>query len=56
MTKEMINMKQRQSFTFDKELVDRLKKASKDTGIPQARIVSDAIEIKLKELERLLFK
>ena len=49
-------MKQRQSFTFDKELVDRLKKASKDTGIPQARIVSDAIEIKLKELERLLFK
>lgn len=56
MTKEMINMKQRQSFTFDKELVDRLKKASKDTGIPQARIVSDAIEIKLKELERLLKK
>lgn len=49
-------MKQRQSFTFDKELVDRLKKASKDTGIPQARIVSDAIEIKLKELERLLRK
>ena len=56
MIKEMIQMKQRQSFTFDKELVDRLKKASKDTGIPQARIVSDAIEIKLKELERLLRK
>ena len=56
MTKEMINMKQRQSFTFDKELVDRLKKASKDTGIPQARIVSDAIEVKLKELEGLLKK
>ena len=56
MTKEMIHMKQRQSFTFDKELIDRLKKVSKETGIPQARIVSDAIEIKLKELERLLKK
>lgn len=49
-------MKQRQSFTFDKELIDRLKKVSKDTGIPQARIVSDAIEVKLKELEGLLKK
>lgn len=56
MLKEMIQMKQRQSFTFDKELLDRLKEVSKDTGISQARIVSDAIEVKLKELEELLKK
>lgn len=43
-------MKQRQSFTFDKETVELLKKASKETDIPQSRIAEKAIKEKCKEL------
>ena len=49
-------MKQRQSFTFDKELLDKLKEMSEKSGIPQSRIVSDGIEKRIKELEELLKK
>lgn len=43
-------MKQRQSFTFDKETIELLKKASEKTDIPQSRIAEKAITERCKEL------
>lgn len=43
-------MKQRQSFTFDKETIELLKKASEKTDIPQSRIAERAIIEKCEEL------
>lgn len=44
-------MKKRITFTFDEELIEQLKKVSKETMIPQSRIVESAITEKLKEME-----
>lgn len=49
-------MKQRQSFTFDKELLDKLKEISAKSGIPQSRIVSDGVEKRIEKIKELLKK
>lgn len=49
-------MKKRITFTIDQELIDQLKKMSVESGIPQSRIVTDGIELRIKELEELLNK
>lgn len=46
----MIQMKQRQSFTFDEETIKLLKEASDKTDIPQSRIAEKAIREACKEL------
>ena len=49
-------MKKRITFTIDQKLIDQLKKTSKESGVPQSRIVSDGIEQRIKELKELLKK
>ena len=42
--------KKRMTFTLDEELLAKLKEASEETMIPQAKIVQKAIEKQLKEM------
>ena len=44
-------MKKRITFTFDESTIDRLKKASDESMIPQARIVEKAILTELDKME-----
>lgn len=44
-------MKKKITFTFDEELIERLKATSEQTMIPQSRIVEQAIKEKLDEME-----
>lgn len=39
------------TFSLDEKLIEQLRKSSKDTMIPQSKIVESAIKDKLKELE-----
>ncbi|MDD6794369.1 MAG: ribbon-helix-helix domain-containing protein [Clostridiaceae bacterium] len=43
-------MKKRITFTFEPELIEKLQKVSKETMIPQAKIVEKAVEEKLNEM------
>ena len=43
-------MKKRITFTFEPELIKKLQKVSKETMIPQAKIVEKAVEEKLNEM------
>lgn len=45
------NMKKRITFTFDESTIDRLKKVSGESMIPQARIVEKAILTELEKME-----
>ena len=45
-------MKKRITFTFEPELIEKLQKVSKETMIPQAKIVEKAVEEKLNELSK----
>ena len=45
-------MRKRVTFTLDTELIDRLKKVSEETMIPQARLVETGIEDILKKYEK----
>ena len=44
-------MKKKITFTFDEELINKLKDLSEKTMIPQSRIAESAIKEKIKELE-----
>lgn len=44
-------MKKRVTFTFDEELIKKLKEVSEKTLIPQSRIVEQAIKEKLEKME-----
>lgn len=43
-------MKKKITFTFEPELIEKLQKVSKETMIPQAKIVEKAVEEKLNEM------
>ena len=43
-------MKKRITFTFEPELIEKLQKVSRETMIPQAKIVEKAVEEKLNEM------
>ena len=43
-------MKKRIRFTFEPKLIEKLQKVSKETMIPQAKIVEKAVEEKLNEM------
>ena len=45
-------MKKRVTFTFDVELIDKLKAMSEKTMIPQSRLAEQAIKEYLEEMER----
>ncbi|NCC82391.1 MAG: ribbon-helix-helix domain-containing protein [Clostridia bacterium] len=45
-------MKKRVTFTLDEETIERLQKLSKETMIPQSRIVELAIIEKLDKMEK----
>lgn len=45
-------MKKRVTFTLDEELIEKLKETSKETMIPQAKIVESAIRESLKKYEK----
>lgn len=45
-----MSKKQRQTFTFDKETIELLKRTSDKTDIPQSRIAEKAIIDRCKEL------
>lgn len=45
-------MKEKIAFSLDKELTDRLRKISKETMIPQARLVQKALEKVIEEYEK----
>ena len=45
-------MKKRITFTLEPELIERLQKVSKETMIPQVKLVEKAIDEKLKEYEK----
>lgn len=42
-------MKKRITFTFDEELIEKLKEVSEQTMIPQSRLVERAIKEVIKE-------
>jgi len=44
-------MKKRATYTFDEELIERLKATSEKTMIPQSRIVEQAIKEYLLKME-----
>lgn len=44
-------MKKRVTFTFDEELIERLKEVSEQTMIPQSRLVEQAIKEVLTKME-----
>lgn len=44
-------MKKRVTYTFDKELIERLKATSEKTMIPQSRLVEQAIKEYLEKIE-----
>lgn len=44
-------MKKRVTYTFDEELVKKLKTISDKTMIPQSRIVEQAIKEKIEKIE-----
>lgn len=44
-------MKKRATFTFDEELIKKLKEVSEKTLIPQSRIVEQAIKEKIEKIE-----
>jgi predicted DNA-binding protein len=45
-------MKKRATFTLEEELLERLKKVSEETMIPQAKLVEKAIEEAIKQYEK----
>lgn len=45
-------MKKKITFTFEPELIEKLQKVSKETMIPQAKIVEKAVEEKLNEFNK----
>lgn len=45
-------MKKRATFTLEEELIERLKKTSEETMIPQAKLVEKAIEEVLKQYKK----
>lgn len=45
-------MKKRVTFTLEEELIERLKKVSQETMIPQSKLVEKAINEILKEYEK----
>jgi predicted DNA-binding protein len=45
-------MKKRATFTLEEELLEKLKKVSEETMIPQAKLVEKAIEEIIKQYEK----
>lgn len=45
-------MKKRVTFTLEEELIEKLKKVSEETLIPQARLVEQAVQKVIKEYEK----
>lgn len=45
-------MKKRITFTLEQELIDRLKKVSKETMIPQARLIEKSLNHMLNQYEK----
>ena len=45
-------MKKRVTFTFDEELIKKLKEISELTMIPQSRLVEQAIKEKIEEIKK----
>jgi predicted DNA-binding protein len=48
----VIILKKRVTFTIEEEIVERLKKVSEDTMIPQAKLVEKAIENILEQYDK----
>lgn len=49
-------MNKRITFTIDEKLIESLREVSKESGIPQSRIVSDSVERRIEEIKELLKK
>lgn len=50
--KELISMKKRITFTFEEDLIERLKRVSKKTMIPQSRLVETTLKEILDRYEK----
>lgn len=50
--KDTLVNRQRYSSTFDIELLEKMKKLSKETGVPMSKLLDKSMELLLKEYEK----